>query len=424
VNRPSFGEFLRYWIKHGCINFGGPAGQIALMQHDLVDGRKWIDQTTFLRGLNFATLLPGPEAQQLATYVGWRMFGIKGALTAGIWFVLPGAIVLYLLAWIAARHGDLAPVKAVFDGLKPVVIAVIGFAVFRIGRRAFKGWPPVAMAVAAFVALQFLHVPFPVVVASAGVIGWLCSRLPSNPFPPAGHGKVEENSAEAADSGGWARALGLTALYVLLLTLPVGLVVALFGSKLLLDIAWLFTKAAYVTFGGAYAVLPYVADLAVRFYGWLSPGEMLNGMALAETTPGPLILVLQYVGFFAGWNHSATVGLSPLAAASLGAALSTYATFLPSIFFILIAAPYIERIGRIQWAGSALTAITAAVVGVILTLAVFLGTQVLVPDGRIDWIALGATIAALAVMIAWNLEIHWLVLAGCTLGLARMQWAV
>jgi chromate transporter len=217
VNRPSFAEFFRYWLKHGCINFGGPAGQIALMQHDLVDKRQWIDQTTFLRGLNFATLLPGPEAQQLATYTGWRLFGIKGALTAGILFVLPGALVLYLLAWIAAQHGDLAPVRAVFDGLKPVVIAVIAFAVFRIGKRTFKGWPPVALAVGAFVALEFLRVPFPVVVFGAGVIGWICSRLPNNPFPPAGHGKAEPAEVKVPASGGWPRAVGLFAVYAVLL---------------------------------------------------------------------------------------------------------------------------------------------------------------------------------------------------------------
>jgi chromate transporter len=423
VSEPSFAVFLRYWFKHGCVNFGGPAGQIALMQHDLVDNRKWIDQTAFLRALNFATLLPGPEAQQLATYIGWRMFGIRGALVAGILFVLPGALVLYALAWIAAAYGHLPPVRAVFEGLQPVVIAVIAFAVFRIGKRTFKGWPPVAMAAAAFAALQFLHVPFPVVVLGAGVIGWLCSHLPTNPFPPAGHGKVEDGRADPA-SGGWSRAIGLAGVYALLLLLPVMLIVAVFGRALFFDIAVFFTKAAYVTFGGAYAVLPYVAEQAVRVYSWLSPDEMLNGMALAETTPGPLILVLQYVGFFAGWNGAGAVGLSPLAAASIGAALSTYVTFLPSIFFILIGAPYIERIGRVGWAGSALSAITAAVVGVILTLAVFLGAQVIFPVGRVDWIALAATLLTLGVLIRWNLEMHWLVLAGATLGLARMQFAV
>lgn len=423
MTHPSFGEFFRYWLKHGCINFGGPAGQIALMQHDLVDKRQWIDQTAFLRGLNFATLLPGPEAQQLATYTGWRLFGIKGALTAGILFFLPGALVLYGLAWIAAQHGDLAPVRAVFDGLKPVVIAVVGFAVFRIGKRTFKGWPPVAMAAAAFVALQFLHVPFPVVIFGAGVIGWFCSRLPSNPFPPAGHGKVDHAEAKAPPTGGWPRAIGLIAVYTVLLLAVAGLFVALFGRVLFLDLAVFFTKAAYVTFGGAYAVLPYVAEQAVQHFAWLSPAEMLNGMALAETTPGPLILVLQYVGFFAGWNNAAATGLSPLAAATAGAALTTYVTFLPSTFFILIGAPYIERIGQVAWAGSALSAITAAVVGVILTLAVFLGAQVLFPAGGVDWIAMAAMLLALGAMIRWNLEIHWLVPAGAVLGLARMALA-
>ncbi|MBM3479143.1 MAG: chromate efflux transporter [Alphaproteobacteria bacterium] len=417
--KPSFREALRFWLKLGCISFGGPAGQIAMMQTELVDRRRWIDQGAFLRGLNFCTLLPGPEAQQLATYVGWRLHGLKGGIAAGGLFVLPGALLLLLLSWIAAAGRGMPTVAAVLDGLKPVVIAVIAHAVWRIGRRALKGREAVALAVAAFVGIHFLRIDFPWIVLAAGAVGFLAAMAGSTAFAASGHGGAAvAGDSEAPAPPFWSRVAIVTAIYLAMLALPVAVVLATFGTAPFADIAQLFTKAAFVTFGGAYAVLPYVADEAVRGYGWLTAGEMLDGMALAETTPGPLILVLQYVGFFAAWNAAPEGGR--LLAASVGAALTTWCTFLPSFAMVLLGAPYIERLHADARIGAALAAITAAVVGVILNLAVFLAGAVLIPAGRgVDWVALLAAAAALAALIRWNLAIHWLVLAGIVFGLAR-----
>ena len=409
--QPSFREALRFWITLGFISFGGPAGQIAVMQHELVDRRKWIGQEAFLQALNFCMLLPGPEAQQLATYIGWKLHGVKGGLTAGILFVLPGAVLLYALAWVAAAHGDTAIVGAVLLGLKPVVVALVLHAVCRIGRRTLKNLTALLLAVAAFAALEFAHLPFPLVVLAAGVVGWLTAPKPTNePTPP----------FETRGMG--LRLLKLAAVYVALLAIPVGQVVALAGPEPYLPLARFFSQAAFVTFGGAYAVLPYVADAAVNQFHWLGSADMVNGLALAETTPGPLILVLQYVGFFAGWNASGD--LSPIAAATLGAIVTTYATFLPSIMLILAGAPYIEGIARIRSAAGALSAITAAVVGVIATLATFIARQVVFrPGGGIDLAGLIAIVIAFAVLLRFKIGLHWLVLAGAAFGLARTYLA-
>jgi chromate transporter len=418
VPSPSFAEALRFWLKLGCISFGGPAGQIAIMQTELVDQRRWIDQRAFLRGLNFCTLLPGPEATQLATYIGWRLHGTLGGVVAGALFVLPGALLLLALSWIAAAHGDTRAVAAVFDGLKPVVIAVIIAAVWRIGRRALKTWQAVCLAAAAFVAIYFLGIDFPWIVLAAGLIGWLAGRNGPSPFVSGGH-QEETAASMPARSGGLRRSVMITSIFVLLWAVPVGLCVALFGRVPFGDIANLFTKAAFVTFGGAYAVLPYVAEEAVKTYAWLSPADMLNGLALAETTPGPLILVLEYVGFFAGWNNA--VALSPALAGTIGAALATYVTFLPSFLFILAAAPYIESLHDNKAVSSALGAITAAVVGVVLNLGVFLASAVFVPaPGTVDWLSVAASIVAAVALMRFKLDIHWLVAAGAAFGLLRL----
>jgi chromate transporter len=416
--RPSLAEALKFWLKLGCISFGGPAGQIAIMQTELVDKRRWIDQRAFLRGLNFSTLLPGPEATQLATYIGWRLHGTLGGVAAGVLFVLPGALLLLALSWIAAAHGDTRAVAAVFDGLKPVVIAVIIAAVWRIGRRALTTWQAAALAAAAFVAIYFLHIDFPWIVLAAGLIGWLAGRKGPSPFVSGGHHDEIPAGAPPAN-GGLRRVIVITAICIVLWAIPVGLCVALFGRVPFGDVANLFTKAAFVTFGGAYAVLPYVAEEAVKTYAWLSPADMLNGLALAETTPGPLILVLEYVGFFAGWNNA--VALSPALAGTIGAALATYVTFLPSYLFILVAAPYIESLHENKAMSSALGAITAAVVGVILNLGVFLAAAVFVPaPGTVDWIAVAASIVAAVALMRFKLDIHWLVAAGAAFGLLRL----
>jgi chromate transporter len=418
---PSFAAALRFWLKLGCLGFGGPAAQIAMMQAELVDRLRWIDQRSFLRGLNFCTLLPGPEAQQLATYAGWRLHGLAGGVAAGALFVLPGALVLLLLSWILAAGRHLPAVAAIFDGLKPVVVAIVAHAVWRLGRRALASWHARALAASAFVALFVLGIDFPVLVLVAGLVGWLAGRGGASPFVPGQPAAAPEEAGGAPDAAGpafWPRLARVAAIYGVLLAVPVGACVAILGADPFLDMAILFTKAAFVTFGGAYAVLPYVADHAVRELGWLSPAQMLDGLALAETTPGPLILVLQYVGFFAAWQAAAPD--SRLGAAIAGAALTTWTTFLPSFALVLLMAPYVERLHTDARIGSALGAITAAVVGVILNLAVFLAGAILLPAaGGVDWIAAAIAAAALAAMIRWGVAIHWLVVAGSVIGAAR-----
>lgn len=416
---PSFKEALRFWFWLGCVSFGGPAGQIALMQQELVDRRRWIDGTRFLHGLNFAMLLPGPEAQQLATYIGWRLHGVAGGLAAGGLFVLPGALVLLVLSWLAAEHGDLAWVAALFDGVKPVVIAIIAASVWRLGRRTLKGPAALALAIVAFLGLYLGHLPFPAIIAAAALIGYAMARAGWPLFTAAGHGVADDDyipdDGPADRSAG--RLLRLALLFVLLLTVPVGLLLMLLGVKPWADIANLFTTAAFVTFGGAYAVLPFIAERAVETYHWLTPADMLNGLALAESTPGPLILVTQYVGFFAGWNHPGA--LPPLAAGILGGVLTTYVTFLPCFFFIFAGAPYVEWLIHHKPAAGALAAVSAAVVGVILNLAVWLGVQVLWP-GRPDLFAWTLAGAGLLALLRWKWPVHWLVLAGAAAGLGRM----
>jgi chromate transporter len=413
---PGFAEALVFWHRLGWISFGGPAGQIAVMQTELVDRRRWIGQGEFLHALNFCMLLPGPEATQLAAYVGWRLHGWRGAVVAGALFVLPGTLVLWGLSWLIAAHGDARPVAAVLDGIKPMVVAIVLHAVWRIGRRALKGWPAVALAAAAFVAIYFVGIDFPWIVAAAALVGFATMRLPHAPFLPPQHGEATAPDADPP-APGLGRAIALVALFVTLWAAGVGGAIALGGFAPFADIARLFTIAAFVTFGGAYAVLPYVADAAVNDYGWLSAGEMITGLALAETTPGPLILVLQYVGFLAGWQHAG--GAAPLAAATLGAALTTYCTFLPSFLFILVGAPYVERLRRSRAAGSALGAITAAVVGVVLNLAAFLAAAVFFGPAGFDWLAAALAARGRGAHARVHVGIHWLVGAGALIGALR-----
>nr|WP_295830190.1 chromate efflux transporter [uncultured Azospirillum sp.] len=416
---PPFGAFCLYWLRLGLTSFGGPAGQIAMMQGELVDRRRWIDQTRFLHALNFCMLLPGPEAQQLATYIGWRMYGLRGGLVAGGLFVLPGALVLLALSWIAAAHGDAGPVAALFDGIKPAVVAIIAAAVWRMGRRTLKGPAAVAMAGAAFLALFALHLPFPLVIGAAAAVGGVAARMGRHWFAHP-HPLADDGADPAEPAPKRSRLPALLALFVLLWLVPVGAVLLAFGSDPWRGIAALFTKAAFITFGGAYAVLPYIAGQAVDAYGWLSPREMVDGLALAETTPGPLILVTQYVGFFAGWNRPGA--LSPGLAGALGAALTTYVTFLPCFLFIFAGAPYVERLIHNRLATGALAAIAAAVVGVILNLGVYLGVAVLLPDGQtaghMIW-TWAIMLAALYALTRRSMAIHWVVLGGAAAGLLQ-----
>jgi chromate transporter len=413
--RPDIRTFLLFWLRFGCINFGGPAGQIALMQTELVDRRRWIDQQSFLHGLNFCMMLPGPEAQQLATFTGWRLFGLRGGLIAGGLFILPGALLLLGLSWLTAAHGDQPWLAGFLAGVNPVVVAVILTSLLRISHRTLSGWFPVLLAITAFLALTLLSAPFPLVVATAALAGIVRQRFGPHPATvPFGEGAQSGPLSFRADAG---RILRLCLLFALAMGLPVLAVLLLVGPAPYAALATLFTKAAFVTFGGAYAVLPYVAESAVHQHGWLSPAQMLNGMALAESTPGPLILVVQYIGFYAGWNQPGN--LSPLWAGILAAGLSSWVTFLPGFLFIAVGAPHLNRLIRQPVAAAALNAITAAIVGVIASLAFSFGAQVLWPGApnltAINLTALALTAAAL--LLHQRLQTHWLVLLGGSAGM-------
>lgn len=419
---PPFPEAVALWLKVGLISFGGPAAQIAILHEELVDRRRWVGERDFLTALNFCMLLPGPEAQQLATYLGLKLHGLKGALAAGMLFVAPGALVLFALAWLAAAHGNWPPLQAAFKGMLPIVVALVAHAVWRIGARTLKTPAAWALAIGAFVGLGFVGIGFPWIVGAALLIGVVADRL-GHPIAPTGH--VLPAGDERPPTGGplLARRIAVyTAAFAALWAAPVGLILAAAGPRPFADVALFFTQAAFVTFGGAYAVLPFVAQGAVVHYGWLSRAEMVHGLALAETTPGPLIMVTQYVGFFAGWNAAMAGhagGLSPLAAGALAAALTTWVTFLPCFYFVLVGAPLVERLARDRRAHAALSGVTAAVVGIIATLALSVAQVAFLPSGRIDPIAI--LVGSVAFLAAWRFKVGplWLVGAGTAYGLAR-----
>jgi chromate transporter len=446
-----FAEAFRFWLKLGFISFGGPAGQIAIMHRELVERRRWISEERFLHALNYCMLLPGPEAQQLATYVGWLLHRVRGGLVAGGLFVLPSVFVLLGLSYAYAAHGETPLVAGVLYGFRPVVVAIVGEAVLRIGRRAIRRRSHLAISAAAFAAIYFGGVPFPAIVAAAALLGWLGGRFapneptlarptgpaggPERGAPPGGERspRDEEGASQAIDDDSPPAPHTLPSPRRLLATLAVGVV--LWSGALLLLGFWrgfgalhvreylFFTKAAFVTFGGAYAVLAYVNQAVAETFGWLSQAQTVDGLALAETTPGPLIMALQFVGFMAAWNRPE--GLAPWASAVVGALATTFATFLPCFLFIFLGAPYIEVLRRHRGLDAALSGVTAAVVGVILNLALVFGAAVLVPDGggagvgAVDWLAAG--IAAAAFLALWRLkvEVQWVVLAGGLLGLVK-----
>ena len=381
---PSFAAALRVWTKIGLLSFGGPAGQIALLHREVVDDRNWVSDKRFLHALSFCNLLPGPEAQQLATYLGWLMHGVKGGLAAGIIFVLPGAAVMLILSLIYALAGQVPVIEALFFGLKSAVLVLVVEALLRIGRRALKGRVAWVLAGAAFVALFLFKVPFPVVVLTAGAIGYAAPGY----FSHGGHGQAKHDRPALIDAvlegdpgrparlATAARRAGVVALALWLL--PVVLLVGLAGGGTFADIGWFFSKMAVVTIGGAYAVLAYVAQDAVEVYHWLAPQEMLAGLGLAETTPGPLILVLQFVGFLAGYR--ATGAVTGVTGGILGAVLTLWVTFAPCFTFVFLGAPFIERLQSNTSLSGALAAITASVVGVVGNLAVWFALQVLFRD--------------------------------------------
>jgi chromate transporter len=422
-----FWEAFRFWVKLGFINFGGPAGQIAIMHRELVEKKRWVSEGQYLRTLNFCMLLPGPEAQQVATYIGWRLHGTLGGLVAGSFFVIPSVFVLWLLSYLAAAHSDVPAITGLLYGIQPVVIAIVLEAVLRIGKRALNHRLLVAFAVLAFVALYFLSVPFPLVVLAAAVGGLLLSRVVPDAFRGGGHGPSEGEEASAVDRvaangrPSLPRNLRLLGTFLVLWAVPVG---ALWlwrgGEDVLVGEALFFTGAAFVTFGGAYAVLSYISDVAVNNYGWLTADQMVQGLGLAESTPGPLIMVTQYVGFLGAWNDPGA--FSPLLYATLGAAVTTYATFLPCFLFIFLLAPYIELLANHRRLRAILVGVTAAVVGVIANLAVFFAARVLFPDGfsfgGLDVFALVAAVSSFVVLQRFKVPIYLMVPAGALLGMA------
>ncbi len=418
-----FREAFLFWVKLGFINFGGPAGQISLMHRELVESRRWISEHRFLQALNLCMLLPGPEAQQLATYIGWRLHGTLGGLVAGAFFVIPSIFVLLLLSFLTVAYSDVPAVTGLLYGVGPVVVAVVLEAVLRIGRRTLHHPALVSFAVVAFVAIYFLSVPFPLVVAVAALAGFLLHRRYPAVFRPGGHGAVPDEDTEDDASGrlpSLFRTVRLVGTFVLLWAAPVGALVLWRGwGDVLVDEALFFTGAAFVTFGGAYSVLSYVADMAVNQYGWLTGEQMVQGLALAESTPGPLIMVTQYVGFLGAWNFSGPY--NPLLYGTLGALTTTYVTFLPCFLFIFLLAPYVELLGRARRLQAALAGVTAAVVGVILNLAVFFGGRVLFHAGGLDFFALALAVASFGALQRLKAPVYLLVPIGAVLG---MVWTL
>ena len=393
VERPdghgiSFSEAVKVWIRIAALSFGGPAGQIAVMHRILVEEKRWIGENRFLHALNYCMLLPGPEAQQLAVYIGWLLHKTRGGLVAGTIFVLPGFLSILALSYVYAAFGNVALIEGLFFGLKAAVLAIVLHAVVRIGRRALKNNAMIAIAVAAFVAIFFFRVPFPLIILAAGLVGFIGGRVGSPLFRiGGGHGAAsgfalaDRDSALGEDTPDHARpnlrwSLRVSAVLLGLWLGPVALLFALLGpDNVFTHIATFFSKMAMVTFGGAYAVLSYVAQEAVQGYGWLKPGEMLDGLGMAETTPGPLIMVVQFVGFMAAYRAPGT--LDPMLAATLGAILTTWVTFVPCFLWIFLGAPFIETLRNNAALTGAMSAITAAVVGVIMNLAIWFALHVL-----------------------------------------------
>jgi chromate transporter len=365
IETPSLSEALAVWARIGVLSFGGPAGQIALMHRVLVDERKWVSDEQFLHALNFCMLLPGPEAMQLATYVGWRLHGTLGGLAAGLLFVLPGALVVLALSIAYALYGQVPLVEAAFVGIKAAVLIIVVEALLRVARRALREPAYWLIAAAAFIAIFFFDVPFPLVILGAALLGYVLAAT-KGPAPPEASGKAAPFPV--------AETLRIAGLWLAIWIVPLALLAASFGREhVFTDIAIFFSKLAVVTFGGAYSVLAYMAQQAVETYGWLSAGEMLDGLGLAETTPGPLILVTQFVGFLAGYRFG---GDPKLAFGLLGALITLWATFAPCFLWIFVGAPYVERLGTNPKLTGALSAVTAAVVGVILNLTLWFALHV------------------------------------------------
>ncbi|MCP3470423.1 chromate efflux transporter [Bradyrhizobium sp. CCGUVB1N3] len=438
----SFNEAFRVWLRVAVLSFGGPAGQIAVMHRILVEEKNWISEGRFLHALNYCMLLPGPEAQQLATYIGWLMHRTAGGLMAGGLFILPGIIAIMGLSYIYAAFGNVSFVEALFFGLKAAVLAIVVEAVVRVGKRALKNRVMIALAAAAFVAIFFFAIPFPIIIIAAGVIGYVGARSGRPEFAPAAHGHdsntalIDSMLGEAVPDHvrpNTARAIRVGALWLALWLVPVIALLAAFGeANVFSQIALFFSKMALVTFGGAYAVLAYVAQQAVEHYHWLSAREMLDGLGMAETTPGPLIMVLQFVGFMAAFRDP--TGLSPMLAGTLGGLLATWVTFTPCFLWIFLGAPYVELLRGNKGLAGALGAITAAVVGVILNLSIWFALHTLFREtapvhafplsfdmpvlASVDIPALVLSIAAATAIFRFKLGMLTVLAGSCAAGVA------
>jgi chromate transporter len=430
--RVSFGEATRFWCRLGFISFGGPAGQISLMHQELVERRRWISERRFLHALNYCMVLPGPEAQQLATYIGWLMHRTWGGIVAGVLFVLPSLFILIGLSWIYVAYGHVPLVAGLFYGIKPGVTAIVVQAAHRIGSRTLNSWILWAVAIAAFLAIAVLNLPFPAIIAGAALIGFLAGRLSPDLVRTGGaHGKAGKVQQPALIDDTtptpeharfrWSRLLRIAIVGLGLWAVPMLLLGLLCGwQHTLTQMGWFFTKAAMLTFGGAYAVLPYVYQGAVTHYGWLSPEQMIDGLGLGETTPGPLIMVVAFVGFVGGYVKAYLGPQSLFMAGAIAATVVTWFTFLPSILFILAGGPLVESTHNDIKFTAPLTAITAAVVGVIANLAMFFGYHVFWPaglGGPFDWVAAIIALGAAIALIRYKRNVIQVIFACAVVGL-------
>ena len=432
----SFSEAWHYWLKLGFISFGGPAGQIAIMHAELVEKRRWISEARFLHALNYCMVLPGPEAQQLATYIGWLMHRTWGGIVAGALFVLPSLFILIALSWIYIAFGNTTLVAGLFYGIKPAVTAIVLQAAHRIGSRALKGAVPWGIAAVSFIAIFAFNVPFPAIVIAAGIIGALHGRFAPDAYKGGGHGSSGKKSYGAAVIDDhtptpqhalftWARFTRVAVIGLLLWAIPMAAMTAAWGwEHTFTQMGWFFTKAALLTFGGAYAVLPYVYQGAVVDFGWLTPAQMIDGLALGETTPGPLIMVVAFVGFVGGYLKALFGPESLFLAGAVAASIVTWFTFLPSFIFILAGGPLVETThGNLKFTAP-LSAITAAVVGVIVNLALFFGYHVLWPQGfsgnalgTVDWISAVIAIGAAIALFRFKRNVIHVIAACAVIGL-------
>ncbi|NML27305.1 chromate efflux transporter [Zoogloea dura] len=428
----SFWQAFAFWLKLGFISFGGPAGQIAIMHQELVERRRWISERRFLHALNYCMVLPGPEAQQLATYIGWLMHRSWGGIVAGGLFVLPSLFILIALSWIYIAFGEMPLVAGLFYGIKPAVTAIVVQATHRIGARALRNPVMWAVAAASFVAIFAADLPFPLIVLAAAVTGFVGGRIAPERFKAGGgHGKAGASWGRALIDDDtptpphalftWGRLLRVGLAGGLLWLIPMGLLIAFYGMEnTLTRMAWFFTKAALLTFGGAYAVLPYVYQGAVESYGWLTPHQMIDGLALGETTPGPLIMVVSFVGFVGGYVKAVFGPDSLFLGGAAAAMVVTWFTFLPSFIFILAGGPLIETTHNDLKFTAPLTAITAAVVGVILNLALFFGYHVLWPKGfagSFDGVSAAIALAAAVALFRFKVNVIHVIAACAVLGL-------